>query len=178
MSRVLVVEPQKILQQAITLSLFPEHDVQLSVDFSDNAAAAARNFDLVIIDAAALREGNALSAPLLAMLPNWKVPTIWIQDGGAPPAPSGGRVVVLTRPLQKHDLQLAVVECLTTAATAKPNRTGVSDKGSPVPSKATTDETRTARPSELPDSRVIELVDVVEEESERETNKTRQRKTK
>jgi hypothetical protein len=178
MSRILVVEPQKILQQAIILSLFPEHDVRMSVDFAENTTAADRDFDLAIIDAAALREGNALSEPLLAMVQNWHLPTIWIQDGGGPPIPSGGRIVALERPLQKHALQLAIVECLTTASTSKPNRPGVSDKGTPLLSKATTNETRKAAPSELSASRIIELVDVVEEESERKTNKTRQRKTK
>jgi hypothetical protein len=178
MSRVLVVEPQKILQQAIILSLFPEHDVQLSGDFAENTTATDQDFDLVIIDAAALGEGNALSGRWLATVQNWKMPTIWIQDGGGPPMPGGGRIVVLKRPLQKHALQLAVVECLTSASTAKPDGPGLSDKGSPVFSKATTDETGTATASELSASRVIELVDVVEEDSERKTSQTRHKKTK
>jgi hypothetical protein len=178
MSRVLVIEPQKILQQAITLSLFPEHDVRLSVDFSDQATSAAQDFDLVIIDGAALLEGNLLSGPWPARLQKWTVPTIWIQDGGEPPIAGGGRIVVLKRPLQKDALQSAVVECLSAASTSKPNPPGLSDESSPGLSKETTNETRTAMASELPASRVIELVEVVEQESDDKANMTRQRKTK
>jgi hypothetical protein len=178
MSRVLVIEPQKILQQAIIFSLFPEHDVELSIDFSEKTTAVDRNFDLVIVDAAALRDKNALGGLWLGSVQNWKVPMIWIQDGGSPPILNGGAMVVLQRPLQKHALQLAVIECLSAASTSRPAGPGVPDKGSPGFSKASTVETGTAIASELPARRVIELVEVVEEEAEDKANMTRQRKTK
>ena len=178
MSRVLVIEPQKILQQAIILSLFPEHDVELSIDFSEKTTGVDRNFDLVIVDAAALSDRNVLGGRWLGTVQNWKVPMIWIQDGGGPPIPSAGAMVVLQRPLQKQALQLAVIECLSAASTSRPDGPGASDTGSPVLSKASTDETRTALASELPAQRVIELVEVVEEEAEDKASTTRQRKKK
>ena len=58
MSRILVVEPRNILRQAISLALFPDHEVQTATFLSDSNAAIAKEFDLVIIDSAALGETN------------------------------------------------------------------------------------------------------------------------
>ena len=60
MSRILVVEPRNILRQAISLALFPDHEVQMATFLPDSNAAAVKEFDLVIIDSAALRETQHL----------------------------------------------------------------------------------------------------------------------
>jgi hypothetical protein len=178
MSKILVIEPQKILQQAIVLSLFPEHDVRLSADFLEQATPG-KDFDLVIIDAAALRQANALTEPLLGAVQDWKMPTIWIQDGGGPPVPRGGKFVALSRPIQKHALQSAVAECLATSPISTRNGPGkVSAERRPSSSTTRAEEVTNAPASDVSEPRVIELVDVVEEESEPKTSKTRQRKTR
>jgi hypothetical protein len=83
MSRILVVEPRNILRQAIGLALFPDHEVQMAALLSDSNATVAQEFDLVIIDSAALRATNTLSSQLVRAVQSWKVPTIWIDDTGA-----------------------------------------------------------------------------------------------
>jgi hypothetical protein len=179
MSKILVVEPQRILQQAMILSLFPQHDVELAADVSENGTPDGKGFDLVIIDAAALRDANALRGSVPPVAQEWKLPTIWIQDGGGPPAPSGGRIVVVKRPIQKDALQSAIAECLADSSTSKRKASrSVPDQGVPGSSKNTTKKVRTASRSESPSARVIELVDVVEAESEYKDSAMRQKKTK
>jgi hypothetical protein len=162
MSKIFLIEPQKMLQQAIVLSLFPDHEVRLQKDLSDDSGFAARDFDVVIIDAAALREVNALSGQWLGKVRAWEAPIIWIDEAGGSPMPRRNNVVVLQRPIERTALQAAVAECLGTAANSTQNgMTGPSHKSGRHP-PATAAETGAA--SELPEGRVIELVDVVEED--------------
>jgi len=55
MSKILVFAPQRMIQQAIVLSLFSDHDVQLCVGLGENSSPAVNDFDLAIVDATALR---------------------------------------------------------------------------------------------------------------------------
>jgi hypothetical protein len=159
MSKILLIEPQKMLQQAIVLSLFPDHEVRLQGDLSDDSGFAARDFDVVIIDAAALREANALSGQWLGKMRAWEAPIIWIDEAGASPMPRRNKVVALQRPIDRTALQAAVAECLGTAANPTRNAvTGRSDQSGRRP------PAETGAASELSDGRIIELVDVVEEE--------------
>ena len=112
MSRILVVEPRNVLRQAISLALFPDHEVQTATFLSDSNAAIAKEFDLVIIDSAALRETSNSSSQLIRTVQGWKVPTIWIDDTGGRQAPARDNLVMLTGPIQKDTLQSAVAKCL------------------------------------------------------------------
>src|SRR5215510_4743398 len=112
MSRILVVEPRSMLGQAISLALFPDHEVQMAALWSGSHATLAKEFDLVIIDAAALRAANTFSSRLIRAVESWTVPTIWIDDTGAREPPPRDGLVVLTGPIQKERLQSAVTECL------------------------------------------------------------------
>jgi hypothetical protein len=160
MSKILLIEPQKMLQQAIVLSLFPDHEVRLQRDLSDDAASAADDFDLVIIDAAALREANALGAQSLAAL-RWEAPIIWIDEAGdSSTPPRRSKVVALRRPIDRTALQAAVADCLGTASNSTRNGMTASEKSVRRPAATATGAGAAA---ELSDGSVIELVDVVEE---------------
>ena len=112
MSRILVVEPRNILRQAISLALFPDHEVQFVALLSDSNAALVKEFDLVIIDSAALNEtGNSITE-ILQRLQGWKIPTIWIDDTGRGPTAAYDKLIVLTSPIQKDTLQSAITKCL------------------------------------------------------------------
>jgi hypothetical protein len=78
MSRILVIQPHKMLQHAFSIALFPEHQVEVAETMPD--AAALKDVDLVIVDAAALRERDAMAAGELRDVQNWKTPTIWIDN--------------------------------------------------------------------------------------------------
>ena len=173
MSRILVVEPRNILRQAIGLALFPDHEVQMAAWLSDSDATVAQEFDLVIVDSAALRATNTLNSQLVRAVQSWKVPTIWIDDTGARQAPARDKLVVLTGPIQKESLQSAVTKCLGISS-AKQNST------TSIPAKVpmATKEPRTATASQGTAPQIIELVDVVAEPSESRKTKKQPTKTK
>jgi DNA-binding NtrC family response regulator len=173
MSRILVVEPRNILRQAISLALFPDHEVQMATFVSDSDAAVAKDFDLVIIDSAALREANALSSQLIRAVQGWKVPTIWIDDTGGGQAPARDKLVVLTRPVQKDSLQSAVAKCLGISSSKQNSTTSI-----PAKEPMATKEPRTATASQGTGPQIIELVDVVAEPPESRKTKKQQTKTK
>ncbi|MEK7334671.1 MAG: hypothetical protein AAB222_05040 [Candidatus Binatota bacterium] len=65
MGKVFLIEPLKVLRQAITLSLFPEHDVMGVGDIGASEVAGFKDYDLLIVDAAALRERDQLTPEIV-----------------------------------------------------------------------------------------------------------------
>ena len=171
MSKILVVEPRNVLRQAISLALFPDHEVQTATFLSDSNAAIAKEFDLVIIDSEALGETSNSSSQLIRTVQGWKVPTIWIDDTGGDQAPAYDQLV-LTRPIQKDTLQSAVANCLGISSSKQNGTAGMFAKERKVTKKAIT-----AAVSQSAGPQVIELVDVVAEPPERRKSK-QQTKTK
>ena len=159
MSRILVVAPRNILRQAISLALFPDHEVQLAALLSDSNVSVAKEFDLVIIDSAVFRATGESSGEHLRKLREWKVPTVWIDDIGGDRTAGRDKFVVLTSPIQKDTLQSAITECLA-GPSSKENRTAT----------MTAMEQRTAKEGKIAEAagpQIIELVDVVAEPPER-----------
>jgi len=173
MSKILVVEPRNMLRQAISLALFPDHEVQVAPLLSEGSAAVAQEFDLVIIDSAALRATNSLSSQLVRAVQSWEVPTIWIDDGAARQAPARDKLVVLSGPIQKESLQSAVTKCLGASPSKLDDTTGTSAKESMARK-----EVRTVTASQSSGPQIIELVDVVAEPPESKKNRKQQIKTK
>jgi hypothetical protein len=173
MSRVLVIEPRNILRQAISLALFPDHEVQTATFLPDGNAAAAKEFDLVIIDSAALRETSTSSSQIFRTVQGWKVPTIWIDDTGGRQAPARDNLVMLTGPIQKDTLQSAVAKCLGISSSKQNGSAGILAK-----ERMTTKESTTVAVSQVTGPQVIELVDVVAEPPARRKSKKQQTKTK
>jgi DNA-binding NtrC family response regulator len=171
MSRILVIEPRNVLRQAISLALFPDHEVQTATFLSDSNVAIAKEFDLVIIDSAALGETSNSSSQLIRTVQGWKVPTIWIDDTGGDQAPADQRVV-LTRPIQKDTLQSAVAKCLGMSSSKQNGITSIA-----VKERMTTKEATTVAVSQVRGPQVIELVDVVAEPPARKKSKKQQSKT-
>jgi hypothetical protein len=174
MSKILVVEPRKILQQAIRLALCPDHEVQLDAHLADQEPPGIKDFDLAIIDAAALRDAKMLSTGHLRAVQGWKIPKIWIDEAARVQAPGRDKSVVLTKPIQKQTLQAAVATCLGASSPGKQNGTGRQPAKGTTGSGATTasGSGTTAGPV------IIDLVDVVEEPPERKSHGRQQRKTK
>ena len=157
MSRILVVQPHRMLQQAIVVALFPEHQVRLMEQIPEAVADA----DLVIIDAAALRERNSLTGREIRVLENWNVPIVWI-DAEAPREPDqGARLQLLTPPLKRDALRTVVADGLRLLPAQEPSADRAANRSAGA-------NTRQAEPK--PDGlaaggnkEIIELVDVFEE---------------
>jgi len=158
MSKVLLVEPDKMLRQAFTVALFPEFQIQVVDAIPD---AAPLDFDAMIVDAAALHE-QPKSARIIRAVTGWHLPMIWI-DGDQPgPAPDPAHCVRLKRPVTKEALRRALAQCLS--ATVAPQST-VSAEPAKTPLGK---KTRTKKAVDIAageNRNFIELVDVVEEEA-------------
>jgi hypothetical protein len=149
MAKVLLVEPHKVLQQALALSLFPEHDVRVVESIDGSAVSALADVELLIVDAAALREKDQFTAELRRALEASKLAVLWIDESGDPPKRE--RLAAIARPVDSATLQ-SVVAALLPGAAAKP------------PSKQR-DEQKTEKiaAKEAAESPLIDLVEVVEE---------------
>jgi hypothetical protein len=157
MSKILLVEPYKILQRAIAVSFFPEHQVQVTEQVPEMSALEQRTYDVAIIDAAALREKNS-AGDLNRRLQDWPIPIIWLEDTISTVAPVRDKLVVLHKPIARNDLQDALARCQAQGSTLPHT-----DPGEKLQNK-----TALVDPELKPDSKqrapIIELVDVVEEE--------------
>jgi len=78
MSKILVIEPHRILQQAIAIALYPENDVELKDAIPESLNV--KDFDAVIVGAASLEEKSGLGGQGIHTIRVWKLPTIWIED--------------------------------------------------------------------------------------------------
>jgi hypothetical protein len=146
MSSILVVEPRKILQHATAIALFPEHEARMTVTIPD--AGELQKFAAVIVDAAALRETNALSAQTLRAMETWKAPIIWV-DGDPPQPPKRDKLVIVKRPISRKAIRAALAQCLGQALDPEAGRAG-----NPTGENAAAAAAKGRN--------VIELVDVVE----------------
>jgi hypothetical protein len=162
MSRILVVQPYKMLQQAFAVALFPEHHVRVleKLPGVDPSAEA----DLVIIDAGALREGGVLAGGEDRAVRTWRIPVVWIGSDARGAEATAQNRLLLSAPLKRDELRAAVGEGLRSSLeqTAKPATKST---------KAVSAKKKTAVPNPEPavadnGTKIIELVEVIEEMSD------------
>jgi hypothetical protein len=163
MSHVLVVQPRKILQHAITVALFPDHEARIVEAVPESALA--QECDAAIVDALALREINALSAETLSAVSGWTVPIVWI-DGDVPQTPKCANLAVLKRPVSRDELRAALATCLGRQLTSRASADDAPRRNAPGGGRMVGVKGALAPVSNPP---VIELVDVVEEQAPAQT---------
>jgi hypothetical protein len=162
MSKILLVEPYAMLQHALIVALFPEHQVQIVEDLG-TAEAAAEGADLVIIDGVALRQRDAAAPGEIRALQTRPVPIIWI-DSGTTADEASAKTVRLAPPFTKEELKTAVADLLPGAAPAVETIHGQANSAAPRNAKAAAK----TGPTKVADGKkIIELVDVVDEAAER-----------
>jgi hypothetical protein len=176
MSRILVIQPHRMLQHAFSVGLFPEHQVQVMERIPD--AAALKDVDLVIVDALALRQRGSLAQQELSEVQNWKTPTIWLDNESDSQAPTREKLVLLKAPSGRELLVRAMAECLGTPDTGKQAANPTSSGAASPASAPGTAKPQVATAAINVEENVIELVEVVEEGSPRERSKAPQKKTK
>jgi hypothetical protein len=160
MSEILLIEPDRMLRHALILALFPEHRVKTAPAVPD----AVKEFDLLIVDAAALQKQNLLSARERERLQAWKLPVLWFGADAALPESTRDRWVRLQLPLTKDVLRRALAQCLE----ASVKMIAVATPAAQLPANAEASATPKARNKKSAETGAgksfIELVDVVEEE--------------
>jgi hypothetical protein len=182
MSKILVVERHRMLQQAIALALFPEHEVKIGSAIPESSELTG--FDAVIVDVGSIGESDGDFEPAIRAVQSWKVPTVWVQGSSHGPTPQRENLIPINTPIEKEVLLSALAECLgvpsrekrldpstRSPALARDSRSGFRPTG--VPEGATgspvgLDKAAVSSKAEdnQGDSEVIELLEIVEEGSE------------
>jgi hypothetical protein len=157
MSKILVVEPYKILQRAIAVSFFPEHQVQVTEQVPEMSALEQRSYDIAIVDAGALREKDA-AVDLNRCFQDWPIPIIWLDENTPTAAPVRDKLVVLHKPIVRKDLLAALTRCQAQGTTFPP-----ADLDQKLQKTVLMDTY--VKPDLEQRATIIELVDVVEEEA-------------
>lgn len=176
MAKVLLIEPEKVLQQAISLFLFPEHDVKVESE-AGPAVGSLRDCDLLIVDGAALRERNQLTSELLRAVQACKTPTLWLEEEDGAQSPKRDKCVVVKKPIEKEMFQAAVAGFLSPGAAREPSGLATVRPGKGIASRGPSKK----KPGELSEQstfQFIDLVDVVEEERPPKQGKKAPRKSK
>ena len=171
MSKILVIQPYRMLQQAIVFFLFPAHEVQVTEAVPESLSA--NDFDAVIVDAASLQETGGLDSKTIDAIQNWKVPTLWIESRESTQTPKRDKLVVVKTPIAKEALASSLAHCLKIPTAARGNGTPrARDGGKPQTKK---DDGSSAATETLA---VIELVDVVEDDPGQTVSGTERNKKK
>ena len=158
MSKILIVEPYKILQRAIALSFFPDHLVEVTEEIPDRSAIEQRSYDVVIIDAGALRERNT-AGDLNRRLQDWQIPMILLEDNMSTVAPLRDNLMVLRKPIARNDLLTALSCCQ-----AKGSTIPLTDVGEKLRNRKVL-AANELKPDPEHTAEIIELVDVVKEKT-------------
>jgi hypothetical protein len=161
MSTILLIHRHRMLQQAIAVALFPEHDVRVADAIPETAAVD--DVDLVIVDAASADDPDGLVDRAAQAVRQWNMPVVWLEGAGSLRAPKRDKMLVIKTPIQKDALLAALAELL--ASPAK------SAQGSQPPSRlpqGSSSQAAAANSADAPmpaanDKKVIDLLEVVAE---------------
>ena len=122
MAKILLIEPYKILRQAITLALSPEHDVQAEGDTAKIGVGSIKDCDLLIVDGGALKESNQLTSEVNRVIQGSKVPTIWLEEADSTEPPKLAKrekLLILKKPIEESSFQSALESLLSSHSSPK-----------------------------------------------------------
>jgi hypothetical protein len=160
MSRILLIEPYRLLQHAFTAALFAEHELAIAEAVPDTVRGA----DLVILDAAALRERGLLSGMEPGMIQRWQVPVVWLDADDQAEVPGAGTIIRAKLPVDKAALKQALLAARAASvepiAPTRPTLLRRDERVSKSPKAKQPEMSSVAGESK---ENIIELVDVVEE---------------
>lgn len=153
MSKILIIEPYRMLQLAFSTALFADHEVQTMESFPGEPP---HPLDLIIIDATSLRAKNLVGHEPPRWLQDGNVPIVWVDDQDPTDAPKREKLIVVQSPLTKDRLLAAVAHCLSLLSKPHDNASlGDATRGSSLDTVARSEN-----------AQVIDLVDVIDEEPE------------
>ena len=123
--------------------------------------AVAVNFvDLLVIDAAALREARQLTSQVIRSVQSCTTPVLWLDDDQAPDPPKRQKLEVVTRPIEREAFHSAL-EALLTGKSRLKGRASAEAKARTGGEKVKEKKRASGKQSS---EEPIDLFDVVEEE--------------
>ena len=157
MKKILIIEPRRMLRQAMILTLVPEYEVELAGTID---GVKVDEFDAVIVDFAGLHEGDVFSEASLAAMQAWRIPTVLIEAAQPASVSDQACFVRLKAPIGREALKIAVSECLGVSTPRKEStQEEIQSAAAVLADRAVRNEASAGAAA------VIELTDVVEEKS-------------
>ncbi|MFQ5682012.1 MAG: hypothetical protein ACE5HC_01960 [Candidatus Binatia bacterium] len=178
MGKILLIEPQKILRQAITLSLHPEHEVEAGDNFVSARSRALEGYDLLIVDGAALRENDQLTAEFSRAIRKCKTPTLWLEDKETSHLPTGGKLIVMKKPIDREVFQSALGRLISSQRVSRKTSRSSAKGGTKGEKPEVVHKKKTEGASPQEAFQFIDLVDVVQEQPVSSEKKTPPKKSK
>lgn len=161
MSRIVLVEPVKMLQYAFVVALLPEHPVQVMEKLPD--AETMAEADLVIIDAGTLRERDLLPLVEDCAAQSSQAPVLWVDVEASGAFAAAKNLTRLSAPVKRDELRSAVVENLRRASRSEASSEPAAIRtGAGVAAKTKIAGPHAGRVVAEHDTPLIELVDVIE----------------
>ena len=164
MSKILLIEPDIILRQAIRLYLSMEHDVEVEQGVNLSELRGRSNYDLLIVDAAAFQDQDLLSREISHGLRSSEIPMLWLGDDKTSRPVTREKLIVLNKPIEREPFQTALDDLLD-----QPPRNGAggSSIAATVRNNDPPEESQKGSSTrKVQESQVIELVDIVDEQSQ------------
>lgn len=162
MGKILLIGPNPILNAAVSLYLFPQHDVQVRSNLGELESKEFQNYDLLIVDSPASAVAESVTA-VTRPIQKLKTPTLWLEVEGCVPCPDREQIIGVKMPIERETFQKALDQLLLNDALSGEEE--VSSDGRSASDKANSNKGASKRESKsLPENRqLIDLVDVVEE---------------
>ncbi|MBI4489453.1 MAG: hypothetical protein HY694_10250 [Deltaproteobacteria bacterium] len=164
MGKILLIERHRVLRQAITFSLFPEHEVEVGESISASKVGSLKDYDLLIVDGASLRQRGQLTPEFARAIQSCKIPTIWLEDEEPSHPPKREKLLVVKKPIEREAF-LSSLDSLLSGQTTKRERAA---SHVPMSGKADTPKevtkTKQVEATQQATFEFIDLVDVVEEQ--------------
>ena len=162
MGRILLIGPNRILNQAVSLYLFPQHDVQVKSSLEEIDPKVLQEYDLLIVDAPVGTDGKS-DTDVPRSIQMLKTPTLWLEGDGSTPPPKRERILSLKMPIEREAFQKALDDLLSTN---KPGKEKSGSQGGGGAGGQTPKKRGGGRVAKSPqgDAQFIDLVDIVAEE--------------
>jgi len=149
MSKILLIEPERILKQAISLFLFPEHEVEETSSQSADSSTL-KEYDLLIVDGSALRDRNHLTQEFTRTIQRSDIPTVWLGEDESSLSFEREKLLFVKKPIERDEF-LSAMDSLISPKT--PRKSGGEETGPRDGKKQTRGQQK--------DTQFIELEDVV-----------------
>ncbi len=150
MGKVLLIEPDRILKQAISLFLFSHHEVQDEAGSQATDIDALKGYDLLIVDGSALRDRNQLTEEFIRSIQRCGTSTLWLEEDESQRPFKREKLLFVKKPIER-EIFLSALNSLLSLKTLKEARVG--DVAS-----------RERKGQKQKEPELIELLDVVDEQ--------------
>ena len=164
MGKILLISPKRILNQAVSLYLFPQHDVEVKSCLEELDPKALQECDLIIVDAPSVAEGKS-GTDVPRSIQRLKKPTLWLEGEGSTPTAKRERFLTLKMPIERETFQKALDDLLSTNKPGKKKSGSQGGGGTGGKTPKNRGGRSEAKSQEGESSQFIDLVDIVEEET-------------